>query len=457
MVTLTNDTTSTPEPNASGRPDLASSTSVNLGSLLAAIAEELSRRSDPAAKAALADGVAEVGRAIGRSWAWQPGSAQQNWTANGAAADWTTTDWSTNDWTTDDWTTEDWTTTDWTEREPATHQSTPSYERQLTMFAIREAKPGAQWKGLLDATWPAYRAWYLSEGETRRPKINVCADMLAKHMPELVPTWKKMVELGGGDELVARFLTGWDLPQFAPGCSQAVLTGERPILVRNYDYNADLWERVVLSTQFSDHKVIGTSDCLWGLLDGMNDAGLMVSLAFGGRPGSGEGFAVPMVVRYVLETCATVQQAKDKLDGIPMAMAYNLTIADAHGETITAYVAPDAAPEYRPLPAATNHRGQTPEYPDHARQLRSVERHELLLQSIDEGIDREELADSFMAEPLRAENFTGGFGTLYTAIYRPDQKSVEYRWPDSAFIRTFDESSAQADFVLRSTDSADVA
>ena len=42
------------------------------------------------------------------------------------------------------------------------------------------------------------------------------------------------------------------------------------------------------------------SDCLWGLLDGINDAGLAVSLAFGGRA-TREGFGIPLVVRYLLE------------------------------------------------------------------------------------------------------------------------------------------------------------
>jgi predicted choloylglycine hydrolase len=54
----------------------------------------------------------------------------------------------------------------------------------------------------------------------------------------------------------------------------------------NYDYGLDLFERVVYSSAFTGRRVLGTSDCLWGLLDGMNDAGLGVSLAFGGRPGS---------------------------------------------------------------------------------------------------------------------------------------------------------------------------
>ena len=37
------------------------------------------------------------------------------------------------------------------------------------------------------------------------------------------------------------------------------------------------------------------SDCLWGLLDGMNDDGLGVSLTFGGRRVLGDGFGIPIV------------------------------------------------------------------------------------------------------------------------------------------------------------------
>ena len=40
----------------------------------------------------------------------------------------------------------------------------------------------------------------------------------------------------------------------------------------------------------------------------MNDAGLAVSLTFGGRRALGTGFGIPLVVRYLLETCATVER-----------------------------------------------------------------------------------------------------------------------------------------------------
>ena len=66
--------------------------------------------------------------------------------------------------------------------------------------------------------------------------------MLARHMPELLPTYRRLVDLTGGDETAARMLTMWNMPAFLPSCSQAVLTGPEPVLCRNYDYSPDLWE-----------------------------------------------------------------------------------------------------------------------------------------------------------------------------------------------------------------------
>ncbi len=48
---------------------------------------------------------------------------------------------------------------------------------------------------------------------------------------------------------------------------------------------------------------------LWGLLDGMNDAGLAISLTRGGRSVYGRGFAILILVRYLLKTCDTVDAA----------------------------------------------------------------------------------------------------------------------------------------------------
>ena len=62
-------------------------------------------------------------------------------------------------------------------------------------------------------------------------------------MPELVPAWPRVVELAGGGDLAARMLTLYDTPPLITGCSQAALPG--PVLVRNYDFDPELFEGVV--------------------------------------------------------------------------------------------------------------------------------------------------------------------------------------------------------------------
>jgi predicted choloylglycine hydrolase len=47
-------------------------------------------------------------------------------------------------------------------------------------------------------------------------------------------------------------------------------------MVRNYDYNPAAFDRLLLRTEWLERAVIGTSDGLWGLVDGMNDAGLAI-------------------------------------------------------------------------------------------------------------------------------------------------------------------------------------
>jgi predicted choloylglycine hydrolase len=308
---------------------------------------------------------------------------------------------------------------------------------ELTFYGIREPVPGPRWQALYDATWPAYRAWYLSEGSDRRPSRAVAAQMLRRYMPELVPTWEGLVELSGDDD-AARMLTLYNPPPFLPGCSQAAVTAGQPLLVRNYDYRPDLCERVVYSSAFTGRRVIGTSDCLWGLVDGMNDAGLVVSLAFGGRPGAGPGFGIPLVVRYLLEVAETLGDVNAVLNRVPVHMAYNLTILDSQGEAATVYVAPQTPPQIFSLRAATNHRGLAPEWPEHAQRFRSVVRQQHLLDLLQSAPEPDELIAAFLQPPLYNTDYAGGFGTIYTAAYRPDHGMIEYHWPGSLWQRTFD-------------------
>jgi hypothetical protein len=130
-------------------------------------------------------------------------------------------------------------------------------------------------------------------------------------------------------------------------------------------------------------------------------------------------------------------------------MSYNLTMADASGDVGTVFVAPGMAPEFRPTYAATNHRGDPPEHPARADALHSRERLQALESALAACPDASALADTFLAHPLYNDDYTRGFGTLYTALYRPADGAVEYRWPDGGrWRRGFDDASGEFSIVL---------
>jgi predicted choloylglycine hydrolase len=311
--------------------------------------------------------------------------------------------------------------------------------RSLNLHAYREAQPGPRWRALYNATWPAYRRWYAQDGLAARPSLDECRRALSQHLPELIPTWEQLCRLVGDDSVAARMLSMWRLPPFAVGCSQVVVPGEQPVLLRNYDYDQALFEGVVASTNYSGHRrVLGTSDLLWGLLDGMNEDGLAISLTFGGRPGSGEGFGIPIVLRYVLETCATVEQAVSALRRIPVAQSYNVALVDTTGNHATVFVAPDQPAVVSQRDATTNHRLNQVEYPTAAARFNSVGRLTRLDQLRADNASAEQLVAAMLQPPLRNDQFEIGFGTLYTVKYEPAAGTATWHWPETSWTRRFD-------------------
>lgn len=312
-----------------------------------------------------------------------------------------------------------------------------AYAWPVTFHAVAEPWPGPAWQRLFAAAWPAYRHWYLHEGAAARPDLATCQRMLAAHMPELVPTWHRLVDLTGGVELAARMLTLYSPPAYLAGCSQVIHLGREPALVRNYDYAPQLLERVVYGSAFTGRRVVGMRDCLWGLVDGMNDAGLAVSLAFGGRRTVGVGFGIPLVLRYLLEVCDTAAQARATLARLPVHMAYNVTVLDRGGEYFTAFLGPDREAGFTRRPYATNHQEHL-DWPLQAHATHSIERAAALAALVAEPPELDALVARFLTPPLYATTYELGFGTLYTAVYRPADLTIEYRWPDSSWSHSID-------------------
>ena len=113
-------------PSSLYRPD-------DLGGLFAELATEIARVDDPAAVTSAVDSLIAFALGLGR---WDSWASWDSWGGRSATATPTT--------------------------DPA---------RSFTLFGIRERQPGPRWQALFAATWAAYRAWYLQDGDDARPDL----------------------------------------------------------------------------------------------------------------------------------------------------------------------------------------------------------------------------------------------------------------------------------------------
>ncbi|MFJ6122860.1 C45 family autoproteolytic acyltransferase/hydolase [Streptomyces sp. NPDC092129] len=242
-------------------------------------------------------------------------------------------------------------------------------------------------------------------------------------MPELVPVLDRLAGQLDRPEAEA-FLTHAALRPFSPSCTQI---GQNGTLLRNYDLPPDQCEGTIVSSCFL-RPVIGMQDVLWGLLDGMNDAGLAVSLTWGGRSVYGPGFAILIVVRYLLETCDTVDEAVGRLRSLPVAVPQNLTLVDPM-KAVTVFVGPDMSPTVAPDACAANHQ-HLPVTDEQERALRTQERLRAIRAA---GAD----VAAMLKPPLYRSVDEQGSRTLYTARYRPGEDRVTYYWPGESWQQSF--------------------
>lgn len=303
----------------------------------------------------------------------------------------------------------------------------------LTFEAMQENRPGGKWQSAFRRHWPGWRSWFVGARADDAPGLAESERALARYMPELVSTWHRLVELADGDEDAARFLTFWSPPPYLAHCSQAVLLDDAgPVLVRNYDLDPRLHEPVLLHSAWKGRRVIGSMEAMAGLADGINDRGLALSLTFGGRQVVGPGFGIPLILRYILEVCEDTDEAIEVLRRVPSHMAYNVTLLDRGGAYATVLVAPDRPTIVTRELAITNHQLRV-EWPEQARASRTVERKRCLDRLLAQaGLEASALVDAFLTPPLYSTDHERGFGTIYTAAYRPLEGSVTLHWPDRA-------------------------
>ena len=283
-----------------------------------------------------------------------------------------------------------------------------------------------RWAAHLRTLFPQAEGWLTDDGRTAEGALRAWK-LFEEHLPELVPLLDRLAEQV--DRPAAEtFLTMAALRPFSSGCTQ---TGSNGRLLRNYDFPPDECEATIVRSLFL-RPVIGMQEVGWGLLDGMNDAGLAVSLTFGGRSLAGPGFAVNVVLRYLLETCQTVTEAVERLRKIPIMIPWNVTLVDAD-RAVTVYLGPDIELTEAPDACAANHQHlPVPEGRAHHPHPATA--------GCDPRLGRGRLSDAAPA-PLRVP-VRRRLRTLYTADYQPKQRRVTYHWPGETWEQSFDRYTA---------------
>jgi predicted choloylglycine hydrolase len=301
--------------------------------------------------------------------------------------------------------------------------------------AAHEDRPAADWLARFAAGRTEAQRWYFGEGRAAAPSPAECKAALHRHMPELVPEYERVCGLVGDDPLAHQMLSQYRPPPLLLGCTQAIWTGpEGPALVRNYDYPLEIVTGRFESTSWFGREVLATAQRPWGgCLDGMNAEGLVASATFGGSPAQGLGFAIILMLRYVLETCTRVDDGIKALCRIPVALSQNVTLLDRLGAYATVFLGPDRAPAVSRVPVCTNHQdygtGSQP-----AALGQSAQRQQAALRALDDPeMTLENLAATFLRPPLYRREAKSP--TVYTAVYRPAELRVDYLWPGKSWTQ----------------------
>ena len=311
------------------------------------------------------------------------------------------------------------------------------YNTEFNLLCVREDDIGAKWLHHWEKVWPSCKEWYLSQGLIRRPGYSSCMDALEVFMPELMPIYTKLKEIVGGGDIESRFLSLYNPPAYSVGCSQAIWTRDDLFLVKNYDYGIHLFERSLFYSNW-EKPIIGVLDCAWGLLDGINASGLVASLTFGGKKNLGEGFGAPIIVRYILESCDSVAEAKAKIKNIPCHMAYNITLLDSTGDYTTAFLCPGKKTLFRKNPVSTNLQDKV-DWLEYAKFSNTVQRFNFLSKKmLDPNCTKEDLVKSFFFKPLYSTDYDNHFGTIYTSKYHPKELKMNLLWQTVALEQSFD-------------------
>jgi predicted choloylglycine hydrolase len=209
------------------------------------------------------------------------------------------------------------------------------------------------------------------------------------------------------------------------GCSAVMSAG---VYGRNYDYQPRHYgARLAFVHPSASHASFGASELLTGRLDGMNARGLMIGLHRVRTRPRLPGISCVLIVRMVLDQCASTEEAVALLRRLPHAMPYNYSLLDADDVAAVVEAVPGCvAVRTGPWLACTNHFQSPLLRPLNRDAAHSQARLPPLEAMAARAMDAEDLflALNRSTSPAFHHGYVGGAGTLHTIVGEPAKRRV---------------------------------
>ena len=209
------------------------------------------------------------------------------------------------------------------------------------------------------------------------------------------------------------------------GCSAIMSNG---VYGRNYDFKPRHYAaRFVVVQASGSYASIGSSELLTGRLDGMNEHGLTIGLHLVRSSPRYPGLSCVLMVRLVLDQCATTAEAVAMLRSLPHAMQYNYSLLDANGVAAVVEAVPGSvAVRTGDWLACTNHFQSSLLRPLNRRAAHSQQR----LSPLEAWAARHLSAEAMFTalnrstSPAFHHGYLKGAGTLHTIVAEPSKKRL---------------------------------
>lgn len=210
------------------------------------------------------------------------------------------------------------------------------------------------------------------------------------------------------------------------GACSAIMTNG--VYGRNYDFQPRSYgARFAVLQPNGSYASIGASELLTGRLDGMNEHGLAIGLHLVRMRPRAPGFSCVLIVRLILDQCATTAEAVAMLRRLPHAMWYNYSLMDANGAAAVVEAVPGSvAVRTGDWLACTNHFQSPLLRPLNRRAAHSQQRLPPLEAWAAQRPNAEAMftALNCSTSPAFHHGYTRGAGTLHTIVAEPSKRRL---------------------------------